>query len=56
MDLEDALIHALALIDTESERLIEQGAHPECELVFENDAANDTLSALLVLTRGGNTA
>lgn len=67
MDMEDALRHALSLIDEESERIEEserllnepdhqvgvtlRGACADWK--WANDAANDVLSELLALTRGG---
>lgn len=61
MDMEDALRHALSLIDEESERLLNEPDHQVgvtlrgacADWKWANDAANDVLSELLALTRGG---
>jgi hypothetical protein len=54
MDMEDALLHALSLIDEESERLNELNEQDYCaDWKWSNDTANDLLSELLALTRGG---
>lgn len=52
MDVEDALRHALSLIDDESERLTDQGATDLHDMVIDNNLANAVLTDLLSLIQG----